>query len=123
MQEVWKDIKGYEGLYQVSNLGQVKRLSNNKYTREKMLKPRKGKSGYLQVILSEKGNIKSKYVHQLVASAFIPNPNNYIEINHKDENKENNNFENLEWCTHKYNCNFGTRNIRRVATMGGKTWQ
>lgn len=112
MQEVWKDIKGYEGLYQVSNLGKVKRLGNNKQMREKTLKERKGKGGYLQVLLCEKGAQKSKYVHQLVAFAFIPNPNNYKEINHKDENKINNSVENLEWCNHKYNCNYGTRNKR-----------
>lgn len=112
MQEVWRDIKGYEGLYQVSNLGQVKRLGNDRQMREKTLKERKGKSGYLQVLLCKNGKYKAKYVHRLVALAFIPNPNNHKEINHIDENKANNNFKNLEWCNHKYNCNYGTRNLR-----------
>ena len=123
MQEIWKDVKGYEGLYQVSNLGQVKRLGNDRQMREKTLKGNKVKSGYMQVVLCKKGKSKPLYVHRLVAIAFIPNPNNHKEINHIDEIKTNNNFENLEWCNHKYNCNYGTRNIRRKKTINARTYK
>lgn len=104
--EIWKDVKGYENLYKVSNLGEVKSLNYRKSLKEKILKPRNNGDNYLCVIL--KG--KKKYIHRLVAEAFISNPNNYKEVNHKDENKQNNNANNLEWCTRKYNCNYGTKN-------------
>ena len=105
MQEIWKDIEDYEGLYQVSNLGKVKSLpklvnrkNNSKYlTNEKILKPLS--FGYARVILSN----KSYSVHRLVAEAFIPNPNNLPIINHKDGNKQNNCIDNLEWCDYSYN--------------------
>ena len=105
MQEVWKDIEGYEGLYQVSNLGRVKSLkgSHEKY-KEKILKPRKNSNGYLRVGLCR----KDFYIHRLVAQAFIPNPNNYLEVNHKDETRDNNRVDNLEWCNKTYNMNYGT---------------
>lgn len=110
MKEIWKDIKNYEGLYQVSNLGNVKRIKfiNNKVQKQKeyLLKPLK--NVYLQVALSKNGKVKRKNIHRLVAEAFIPNSNNYNCVNHKDENKHNNNIDNLEWCTHKYNMNYGT---------------
>lgn len=108
MNEIWKDVKGYENLYQVSNLGRVKSLfywSNiyNKYfPREKILKNNVLKYGYLNVRL--KGVTKS--VHRLVAETFIPNPNNLPEVNHKDENPSNCRVDNLEWCTHKYNVQY-----------------
>lgn len=93
MTEIWKDIVGYEGLYQVSNLGRVR----NKYMH--ILRPRPDKNGYLRVNL-----LKRFYsVHRLVANTFISNPNNYTEINHKDENKSNNSVGNLEWCSRQYN--------------------
>ena len=121
MQEVWKDIVGYENLYQISNLGNVKSVEkyvnsclkhNTKIKRkEKMLK-QYNKSGYLQVALSKNGIKMFFLVHRLVAQAFIPNPNNLPQINHKDENKQNNNINNLEWCDRKYNCNYGTRNSK-----------
>lgn len=118
--EIWKDIKGYEGLYQVSNLGNVrsvKRNCNQRYglreVKERILKTGKTKKGYLIVVLSKEQTTKSHAVHTLVANAFIPNVNNYPQINHIDENKENNNVNNLEWCTNKYNCNYGTRTIRQ----------
>lgn len=101
--EFWKDIKGYEGLYQISNSGNVKSLRTNK-----ILKTNMNNCGYKQVILSYKGKIKSKRIHRLVAEAFIPNPNNYQQVNHKDENKINNEANNLEWCDCKYNINYGT---------------
>lgn len=105
--EVWKNIEGYEGLYQVSNFGRVKSL---KFGKEKILKPLRIKCGYLQVNLSKNGKGKMCYVHRLVALAFIPNPNCLSEVNHKDENKENNRVDNLEWCNRTYNNNYGTRN-------------
>ena len=107
--EYWKPVVGYEGLYEVSNWGGVKSL---KFGKEKILKPQKDKDGYLQVTLC-KNNIKKVYkVHRLVAEAFLDNPNNYKEVNHKDENKTNNVVTNLEWCDRKYNQNYGTRTER-----------
>ncbi len=118
--EIWKDIKDYEGLYQVSNLGNVKsikRSCNQRYglrqVKERILKTGKTKKGYLIVALRKDQITKTHAVHLLVANAFIPNANNYPQINHKDENKENNNVNNLEWCTNKYNCNYGTRTERQ----------
>ena len=123
MQEVWKDIEGYEGLYQISNLGRVKSLERNKkhsyngiaHLKEKILKPL-NINNYQRVILRKENNPKNKFIHRLVAEAFISNPNNYPYINHKDENPKNNIVSNLEWCTHKYNMNYGTINQRRSKT-------
>lgn len=103
--EIWKDIEGYEG-YQISNYGRVKSL---KYGKERIRKPTKDKDGYLTVTLCKQGEKKTYKVHRLVAKAFIPNVNNYLEVNHKDENKTNNTIQNLEWCTRSYNNNYGTR--------------
>lgn len=107
--ELWKDIKDYEGLYQISNLGRVKSL---RFGKEKILKYGKSGKGYFFVNLCKNGEYKSYIVHRLIAKAFIPNPENLPEVNHKDENKQNNCVENLEWCTHKYNNNYRTRNNR-----------
>jgi len=120
MQEIWKDIKGYEGLYQVSNLGNVKVLdrkikSNYNYfiRKGRILKLCIGKKdGYVYVCLTKNNKGKTVKVHRLVAQAFIPNPNNLPQINHKDEDKTNNNVDNLEWCTSLYNNNYGTRNTK-----------
>ena len=101
--EEWKDIKGYEGLYQISNKGRVKSLGNNKTKKEKILKPRKC-NGYFSVRLCKKGEKPKPFdIHRLVAEHFLPNPDNLPVVNHKDENKLNNNVENLEWCTFAYN--------------------
>lgn len=108
MKEIFKEIEGYEN-YQVSNYGSVKSLGNGKTRKEKVLKPTKNKDGYLRVGLCKQGKRKMYLVHRLVTSAFIENPNNYEEVNHKDEDKTNNKVENLEWCDHKYNINYGTR--------------
>ncbi len=105
MQEIWKDIKGYEGLYQVSNLGKVKNVKLGK-----IIKVRCNEQNYLKLDLHKNGAKKAYKVHRLVAEAFIPNPNNYPQINHKDEKKQNNEVTNLEWCTPKYNANYGKRN-------------
>lgn len=115
MQEIWKDIKDYEGLYQVSNLGRIKSLerkvkntkSSYRIIKEKILSCGKSSNGYCYIILCKKQNRKPFRIHRLVAEAFIPNPNNYLEVNHKDENKLNNKADNLEWCNHKYNINYG----------------
>ena len=106
--EIWCPIKGYEGLYEVSDQGMVKSIG---YGKERILKPARN-TGYLQVNLWKNGEMKTYRVHRLVAKTFIPNPNNLQEINHKDENKENNSVLNLEWCDRKYNINYGTRNQR-----------
>ena len=118
--EVWKDIVGYEGLYKVSDKGNiysVERISSqgNKWGGI-TLKPRYDKHGYFRVTLYKNGKQKTRFIHRLVAEAFIPNPNGYSEINHRDENKINNYAENLEWCTIKQNNNHGTRTERASQT-------
>ena len=104
--EEWKDIDGYEGLYQVSNLGNIRN------SKGKILPIRHTYDGYCYVRLSKNGKRKYPKVSRLVAIAFLPNPSNLPQVNHKDENKDNNCTNNLEWCTCKYNCNYGTRNKR-----------
>ena len=110
-EEIWKDIKGYEG-YQVSNFGNVRSLNYNKTKKIKILIPSLDNYGYNYLLLYKNSKRKHFTVHRLVAQAFIPNPNNLPQVNHKDEDKTNNCVENLEWCTNKYNCNYGTRNVR-----------
>lgn len=108
--EEWKDIKGYEGLYQISNKGRVKSLGNNKSRKEKIRDGKIDNNGYKRIGLCKNGKEKKYKIHRLVAQAFLPNPDNLPVVNHKDENKLNNNVENLEWCTQEYNCNYGSRN-------------
>lgn len=112
IEEEWRDIAGYEGLYQVSNLGRVKSLNYMHTGNEKIRKTKKNK-GYLQVSLWKNGKAHHTYVHRLVAETFIPNIKNLPQVNHIDENKENNRVDNLEWCDQKYNLNYGTR-IERI---------
>lgn len=116
MREIWKDIEGYEGLYQVSNLGRVKSLqmyANGGYKkRVKILKPCNNGNGYYVVYLMKNKKRSVNYIHRLVAQAFLKNFNNYKCINHKDENKSNNNVDNLEWCSYKYNNNYGNHNLK-----------
>jgi len=112
MNEIWKDIEGYAGLYEVSNMGQVRSLW---FGKTRILKPGKNTCGYLQVNLCKDGKQKMFLVHRLVANAFIPNPQGYPVINHRDENPLNNSVDNLEFCTRKYNVNFGTALKRRAA--------
>ena len=111
--EEWKDILGYEGLYQVSNIGRVR--SNHSGT-WKIMKQSIIKMGYKKILLRKNKERKSFFVHRLVATAFITNPDNLPFINHKDENPSNNNVENLEWCTHLYNMTYGTCQERARAT-------
>lgn len=101
MKEIWKDIKGYEGKYKVSNLGRVKSKRRNK---ERIMKPNKSKKGYLRLNFTINYKSKSFQVHRLVAQSFIPNPEKLPEVNHIDGNKLNNNVKNLEWVTTSENC-------------------
>ncbi len=102
--EHWKDIKGYEGRYQVSDLGNVKSFVGKT---PKLLVPKCNNSGRLHVQLSDgHNNVKYKLIHRLVGEAFIPNPDGLPQINHLDENPKNNRVENLEWCTHEYNVQY-----------------
>lgn len=96
--EVWKDIKEYEGLYQVSNLGRIKSLKRNT-AREKIMKPRENRDGYLSINLCKNGNVTTKKIHRLVAENFIPNPENKYSVNHINGLKKDNRIENLEWST------------------------
>lgn len=107
----WKCPEGYDGLYLVSSSGTVYSMR-----RKKILKPDNVK-GYLQVTLQKGGKKDRRKVHRLVAEAFIPNPKNLPCVNHKDENKQNNKAENLEWCTVSYNNAFGSRTKKSKATQ------
>lgn len=118
--EVWQDIEGYKGLYQVSNLGRVKSLGNNRNRKEKILKSAKNNKGYLIVGLSKENKKKIFLLHRLVAQVFIPNPNNYPIVNHKNETPTDCRVENLEWCTQKYNVNYGSRNEKASKALKGK---
>ena len=102
MKEIFKDIENYEGLYKVSNLGNVKTLRKRKGN-TKLLSPNDIGNGYLRVSLYKNGNQKNIFVHRLVAKAFIANPENKPEVNHKDLNPKNNNLDNLEWVTRREN--------------------
>lgn len=121
MEEIWKDIVGYEGLYQVSNLGRVKRLAREaKYSNgtihhyeEMIIKPKINKFGYYYLTLYRNSIKWSARVHKLVANAYVPNQHNYQCVNHIDENKLNNRADNLEWCSKAYNNTYN--NIRQRA--------
>ena len=117
--EIWGDIPNYEGLYQASNSGRIKSLDKivndnggKLLVKGRILKPSIDDKGYLQIVLTKNGKRKSYKIHRLIALTFISNPNKLLEVNHKNEIKLDNRVENLEWCTHKYNCNYGTRNYR-----------
>ena len=115
MSEIWTDLLGYDTLYEISNLGRVRTryFKNKGYTNEyRFIEPVDNGNGYLRFNFKLNGRQKTAYLHRLVAEYFVDNPNNYNEVNHKDENKCNNCADNLEWCEHHYNCNYGTRNIR-----------
>ena len=141
MTECWRDIKGWEGVYCVSNLGRIMSCDKKVKARGKgyrvikgtVLRPTRTRTGYLYVNLCDKNQSSRVYVHRIVATVFIPNPNNFSEINHKDENKQNNSVfintdgsvdlekSNLEWCTHVYNMNYGTAKYRRGLKMRNNT--
>lgn len=115
-EEIWKDVKGYEGYYQVSNKGRVKSLNRisaqNHVMPEKILKQDVSVLGYCQVTFYKDGKKKREKVHRLAAFMFLTNENNYPQINHKDENPSNNNVDNLEWCTQAYNNLYNDRHKR-----------
>lgn len=102
--EMWRDVVGYEGLYEVSNAGSIRNALTKKIRKQFI-----NKDGYEKVQLRKNGVPKNHFVHRLVALSFVCNPDNLTEINHKDENKLNNNADNLEWCTRSYNVNYGLR--------------
>ena len=133
MKEIWKDIEGFEGFYQVSNFGRVKSLDrfvngnhincDYQFVKGKMLKLRKNRHGYWIVMLRKNRSFKTVLVHRLVAKAFIPNPNNLPYINHKDENPANPIVTNLEWCTAKYNLEYSNVTERIQKTKFRKVIQ
>lgn len=128
MEEIWKAIEGYEGKYEVSNLGRVRSLDRKVATVHSAMRTIKGKTlvpwtdkyGYLHVNLWCECKMKSQMVHRLVAGAFIPNPDNMPEVNHKDEDKQNNRADNLEWCNTRYNINYGNRSHKVSQTRISK---
>lgn len=117
MDEFWKDIPGYEGLYQISSKGRVKRiLYRNQYATlilPRIMKLDPNDRGYLRVTLTKNGNRTQFRVHRLVAQCFIPNPDELPEVNHIDMNKSNNNVDNLEWCTRDYNMKHWSNNRKK----------
>ena len=119
--EIWKDISGYENKYQVSNFGRIKSLQRDvisgrggfRTVKEKILKPKIDRYGYLTIDLRDQNQIrKTLKIHRLVAIAFISNPENKIQVNHKNESKTDNTIQNLEWTTPLQNSNYGTRTER-----------
>ena len=134
MEEMWKDIENYEGLYQVSNLGRVKSLKrdiiNNRYgvahIKEKILKPRNDGKGYVRIVLYKNNQKKQFKIHRLVAQTFILNVQNKPFVNHIDGNKQNNKVTNLEWCTckennlHAFNTGLNSRKLRAVCQLDTK---
>jgi hypothetical protein len=138
--EIWKPVAHYEGIYQINNFGDLKSLEriggNNHHIKEKIISQQLDKLGYYKVTLTKNGKCKHVLVHRLVAEHFIPDKSTFksmldedrslidldkLEVNHKDENKQNNNVNNLEWCTHKYNSNYGTRTERIIPKTIDKT--
>lgn len=130
MNEIWKDIIGYEGLYQISNLGRVKSLPRHRvvgwadyWSEEKILKQSINNGGYKYLWLHKNGERKTYKIHRLVATAFLENPHNYRCVNHKDENRQNNIADNLEWCTHSYNNSYGSRGDKFRKAIGKSVLQ
>lgn len=128
--EKWKSIVGYEGLYEISNYGNVRSLDrfvaccygSKQFIRGKIISPQPNQHGYLMVSLNKESQRNVHYIHRLVAQAFIPNPNNLPQVNHKDEVKDNNMVDNLEWCDNIYNINYGSARdkIRNFRINTGK---
>lgn len=118
--EIWKDIEGFEGLYQAGSLGHIKSLDYNHTGRPAFLRPNKTKCGYLLAHLHKNGKDYPYLVSRLVCAAFHPNPDHLPCVNHIDENKENNRADNLEWCTYSYNALHGTHSKRMLETRNKK---
>ena len=112
MKEVWKDVKGYEGLYQISSLGKLKSLKKGIIKKPSVLP-----KGYFQIGLCKNGEIKYTSIHRLVAKNFIPNPHNYPCVNHKDCNPKNNAVSNLEWVTYKDNNSYKNHHLKRNISL------
>lgn len=128
--EIWKDIDGYDGDYQVSSLGRIRTWKSCRGLPVPRIRICSDDGhGYSQICLSHKNHQKTIHVHILVAKAFLPNPYNLKELNHKDENKKNNCVDNLEWCTRKYNVNYGSRTqktskpVMRIGADGTKIFE
>lgn len=138
LQELWKPVKGYEGLYEVSNLGRVRSLDRVQYQKDshggmmekhyqgKIMTPTDNGHGY-QVLILRKGGRKSNYVHRIVAEAFVDNPNGYPVINHLDHDRTNNRADNLEWTTQKENVLYSVERMRKPrnhykSTMTGEKY-
>lgn len=124
--EIWKELPEYEGLYQISNYGRIKRIPRNDQglgnrTLAKIRKYNFDKDGYCVVVLSKDGIKRVKKVHRLVLETFLPNSEQLPMVNHKDEDKTNNRLSNLEWCTAKYNCNYGTALERTAKKLTNRT--
>lgn len=132
MKEIWKDIKDYEGLYQVSNLGRVKSLNYRNTGKAEVMSPGKHTNGYFKVCLHKNGEYKNFFIHRLVAEAFIPNPDGKPQVNHKIDTDEGKTINivffnedgsvdeektTIEWCDSEYNNNYGTHNERVVKAM------
>lgn len=123
LSEIWKDIKGYEGLYQVSSFGRVrsKRRRGSKGGIAKLTLDKKN-TDYFKIRLCKNNHYRAFFVHRLVAQAFIPNPNGYPQVNHKDEDRHNNFVNNLEWCTNRYNSNYKNHNWKNSISQKGRKW-
>lgn len=127
MEEVWRDIIGYEGYYQVSNLGRVRSTDRDivykcgkvVHRKSKVKVPTTSPNSYPRVGLQKANKLEMKMVHRLVAEAFIPNPNNYPIVNHKDEDKSNAAASNLEWCDNSYNVSYSNKGIDRRSNRIG----
>ena len=115
--EIWKDIAGYEGHYQVSNFGNVRSIKREPI----ILKGDYQKNGYKRVYLWKDGRKQNMLVHRLVALSFLPNPDGYSDVNHIDENKSNNHVDNLYWCTHLHNMNYGSVKEKISTAKTGRT--
>lgn len=131
MEEIWKPVVGYEDLYEVSNLGKVRSIDriivNNlgisKSLKGKILKESIERKGYVTIVLCRHNSIKRKSIHRLVAQAFLPNPFNYPQVNHKNEIKSDNRVENLEWCTCSYNVQYGSREGKQGKARSRKVYR
>ena len=116
--EIWKDVRGYEGRYQISNLGKIKSLKRPRVPKDRILNKWNGNNKYQSIRLTDGiGNKQTFYIHRLVAEYFVPNENqNNTIVNHKDENPNNNDSRNLEWCDHSYNAKYGISRKKSLET-------